>query len=195
MGIAKLFETQKVLRERINYNEPDRFDKLKLALLVEVGECANEWKKFKFWSNRQKPITVKRIECEKCVGTGLSKSMLKDCKDCKGSGTIKINPLLMEYVDGLHFVLELGIEIGSTNFEPTKLISFRDTAIVNDFMSIYYLIVNLDHGELLFDDSDYKTLFNNYIKLGELLRFTWEEIEIAYFEKNAINHERQRLGY
>lgn len=42
MNLAKLFEVQKVLRDRINYNEPDRFNKLVLALLVELGECANE---------------------------------------------------------------------------------------------------------------------------------------------------------
>jgi dimeric dUTPase (all-alpha-NTP-PPase superfamily) len=37
MKLEKLFETQKVLRERINYRGEDRFNKLVLALLVEIG--------------------------------------------------------------------------------------------------------------------------------------------------------------
>jgi dimeric dUTPase (all-alpha-NTP-PPase superfamily) len=36
MNLEKLFQTQKILRDRIGYNEPDRFNKLILALLVEL---------------------------------------------------------------------------------------------------------------------------------------------------------------
>lgn len=50
MNLQKLFDTQKVLRDRIGYEGEDRFEKLILALLVEIGECANEWRGFKFWS-------------------------------------------------------------------------------------------------------------------------------------------------
>lgn len=71
MNLAKLFETQKVLRERINYNEPDRFNKLVLALMVELGACANEQRTWKFWSNDQDPrIKVREGNCNECNGTG-----------------------------------------------------------------------------------------------------------------------------
>lgn len=38
MNLTELFDMQRKLREHINYNEPDRFEKLILALLVELGE-------------------------------------------------------------------------------------------------------------------------------------------------------------
>jgi dimeric dUTPase (all-alpha-NTP-PPase superfamily) len=94
MNLEKLFQTQKVLRDRIGYNEPDRFNKLILALLVELGECANEWRGFKFWSVNQIPHTsAVRVP-----------TMMEEDKEY-------YNPLLEEYVDGLHFVLELGLEL------------------------------------------------------------------------------------
>src|SRR5699024_12342750 len=34
-----------------------------------------------------------------------------------------------------------------------------------------------------------------FLKLGEMLGFTWEQIEESYFAKNKINHERQANGY
>ena len=79
MNLTKLLETQKLLRDRIGYNEPDRFEKLILALLVELGECVNELPEvFKFWSH-------KKNNREKALG---------------------------EYVDVLHFALEVGLELG-----------------------------------------------------------------------------------
>ena len=50
-----------------------------LALLVEIGELANETRSFKFWS--VKPASEKKI-------------------------------ILEEFVDGIHFILSLGIECG-----------------------------------------------------------------------------------
>jgi dimeric dUTPase (all-alpha-NTP-PPase superfamily) len=41
----------------------------------------------------------------------------------------------------------------------------------------------------------YDDLFGNFINLGKLLGFTWDQVEKAYFEKNAINHQRQESGY
>ncbi len=57
----------------------DLVDKKILALLVELGELANETRCFKFWS--------KKAPSEQEV-------------------------ILEEYVDGIHFILSLGIEIG-----------------------------------------------------------------------------------
>jgi dimeric dUTPase (all-alpha-NTP-PPase superfamily) len=83
MNLEKLFQTQKVLRDRIGYNEPDRFNKLILALKVELGECANEWRGFKFWSVNQIPHTsAVRVP-----------TMMEEDKEY-------YNPLLEEYVDG-----------------------------------------------------------------------------------------------
>lgn len=177
MNLAKLFEMQKVLRDRINYNEPDRFNKLVLALLVELGECANEWRGFKFWSQDQEPRTKVIVF---------------------GNGEMK-NPLLEEYVDGKHFLLELGIELGVGAEAIEGYIGNHKKKIGSleyHFGYLYNRISELmDSGSD--EDRQYKLvqIFNAYIGLGYRLGFTWEQIESAYFEKNKINHDRQDSGY
>lgn len=162
MNLSKLFETQNVLRERIGYKGPDRFEKLKLALLVELGECANELPEvFKFWSSKKKNNYEKA---------------------------------LMEYVDGLHFVLEIGLEIHSKFHVPYKRITLRNE-ITKKFNAVYRKAATLDELELLVDDHPYELLVTEYIELGELLGFTWEQVQAAYFSKNYINHQRQDAGY
>lgn len=180
MKLAKMFETQKILRDRINYNEPDRFEKLILALLVEIGECANEWRGFKFWSKSQEP----RIFGVKGVNYG----------------TVTYNPLLEEYVDGLHFVLEIGIEIAEEiQFDVEDY--FKEIAdeisgvnqkcktMTEQFNYIFY------HTTTVNFDFHFPYLFAAYYHLGDMLGFKWEEIETAYYVKNKINHARQENGY
>jgi dimeric dUTPase (all-alpha-NTP-PPase superfamily) len=178
MNLAKLFETQKVLRDRIAYNEPDRFNKLVLALLVELGECANEWRGFKFWSKNQEPCTRK------------SRRPYMDLADADF-----YNPLLEEYVDGLHFILELGIDVGrvKNEFEVDDL--FLPKNAEDSFLEIFHYSSSLIALSVPLRGNLYDELLQSYIFLGELLGFTWEEIEQAYFAKNAINHERQNNGY
>lgn len=176
MNLEKLFEMQKVLRDRIGYNEPDRFNKLILALLVELGECANEWRGFKFWSVNQLPHTsAVRVP-----------TMMEEDKEY-------YNPLLEEYVDGLHFVLELGLEINTNlmNFSK-KVPPVKDPSIIDQFNSLYHRI---SFFWLVGSNDDYLLVFRSYLGLGEMLGFTWEQIEQAYMEKNKINHVRQETGY
>jgi dimeric dUTPase (all-alpha-NTP-PPase superfamily) len=206
VNLTKLFETQKLLRDRINYNEPDRFNKLILALLVELGECANEWRGFKFWSKNQEPRIKEK--CTQCKGKGFyeyfdafemfeSQYSTEPCADCEGTGSAKDkNPLLEEYADCLHFVLDLGIEL---EFEEYKINPFRPRKnIIEQFQDICIQITFLTHEyrtEITTIKHTYKTMFGLFLGLGEMLGFTWEQIEQAYFEKNAINHKRQEEGY
>lgn len=183
MNLEKLFQAQKFLRDRIGYNEPDRLNKLILALLVELGECANEWRGFKFWSVNQLPHTsAVRVP-----------AMMEEDKEY-------YNPLLEEYVDGLHFIFELGIEIAEEiQFEvrdyfeeiedEIRTESQKSKTITEQFNYVYYLSSNTGL------DSNYHYLFAAYYHLGEMLGFTWEQIEQAYFAKNEINHQRQEDGY
>lgn len=212
MNLAKLFEIQKVLRDRIGYEGEDRFEKLVLALQVEIGECANEWRGFKFWSKDQKP----RLKggCPECKGQGevfnSSPNIfdMVDCYSCKGKGYIN-EPLLEEYVDGLHFVLELGLEeyedhdvklpIAKWNLE-TNLIKYP--TISKQFNKLFNEVGILEDSVTdneFYDASDVEDAFENlirmYIGLGEMLGFTWEQIEQAYYAKNQVNHERQNSGY
>lgn len=161
MNLTKLFETQKILRDRIGYNEPDRFDKLILALLVEIGECANEVRCFKFWSH--KPSSEKKV-------------------------------ILEEYVDGLHFVLELGLEREETTvtkpYDESWIIK-RGT-VTKQFNALFDKVSNFSEWKAV---GNYANVLDYYLGLGEMLGFTWEEIEEAYFTKNKINHKRQEEGY
>jgi dimeric dUTPase (all-alpha-NTP-PPase superfamily) len=193
MNLTRLFETQKQLMQRIEENHPaqqgeNRFYKRLLALLVEVGECANEWRGFKFWSNNQKPRL--EIKCQACDGAGLFDFGDKQelCAYCSGTG-IQSKPLLEEYVDGLHFVLELAIVLEVVlNFDDIRV--YKSDSIEHQFIKLYREITNL-----WIEHEFYLELLNTYIGLGEMLGFAWEQIEHAYLEKNAVNHQRQEDGY
>ncbi|MFP3722121.1 dUTP diphosphatase [Niallia circulans] len=184
MNLQKLFDTQKVLRDRIGYEGEDRFEKLILALLVEIGECANEWRGFKFWSKDQEPRTSMNT-CNHCNRLGR-----KACTGCYGK--LYKNPLLEEYVDGLHFILELGIELEFVDFHLIGKINRPSNEIIEMFTDVYGDVLLIQKTK---NKVHYSILFEEYLLLGELLGFTWEEIETAYFEKNKVNHERQNTGY
>jgi dimeric dUTPase (all-alpha-NTP-PPase superfamily) len=182
MNLEKLFETQKVLRERINYQGEDRFNKLVLALLVELGECANEWRGFKFWSKDQEPRT---------------KVQLFPNSDGTAPDWNNKNPLLEEYVDGLHFVLELGLELKVNPVTLTVLIKFNKKVgtIEEQFGYLYYTISKLMDPGCDIDLVKYYHIIQAFIGLGNHLDFTWEQVEQAYYDKNKINHVRQDEGY
>lgn len=178
MDLQKLFQTQKVLRDRIDYNEPDRFNKLILALIVETGECANEQRSWKFWSQDQTPRTHK------------ARGAYMDIEDAEF-----YNPLLEEYVDKLHFILEIGLEL---NYTDIQVWPYKEKNIVNQFIELTGRTYNL-YFQNRISGAVYKEMYENlfctFLGLGEMLGFTWEQIEQAYFEKNRINHQRQEVGY
>ncbi|MFP7202720.1 dUTP diphosphatase, partial [Lysinibacillus halotolerans] len=94
MNLQKLFEAQRVLDEHILNEHPvqeneNRLEKKILALQVELGECANEWRGFKFWSTDQEPRTRKYLTDYTEQDSHL------------GVGAVWVNPLLEEYVDCL----------------------------------------------------------------------------------------------
>jgi dimeric dUTPase (all-alpha-NTP-PPase superfamily) len=105
------------------------------------------------------------------------------------------NPLLEEYVDGLHFVLEIGIEVMQEDVKPILNRIRLGDSITKKFNAIYGLAAKLDVVFMLLDTSIYEQFLTEYVELGEDLGFTWEEIEQAYFAKNKINHVRQATGY
>jgi len=181
MDIKNYFELQKQLDapivEKHNLQNVDLFPKKKLAFKDELSELLHEWRGHKFWSLDQKPRT-------KVVR---NPTMMEEDKEY-------YNPLLGEYVDGLHFVLSVGLEKGWEDYivRAFNVIPVPETVDVKDET------VDVFNG--LFENpitspADYVRLMRDYAYLGGLLRFTNEEIEIAYLEKNALNHTRQVLNY
>ncbi|KZN96472.1 hypothetical protein AZI98_08550 [Aeribacillus pallidus] len=200
MNLSKLFELQRQLDERIEREHPrqdgeDRLAKKILALQVEIGELANEARFFKYWSNNQKPRTLAYDECP--CGTDYGSCDEYGCSD----GLLKYNPLLEEYVDCLHFILSIGLEIiqqDSIDIEIEKWKSCgmaESETIVWQFLSIMYMTNEVYYGEYGEEGIlSYELLFAKFIHLGEMLGFTWSEIEQAYMKKNAENHRRQDSG-
>jgi dimeric dUTPase (all-alpha-NTP-PPase superfamily) len=198
---------QRQLDEHIEKEHPrepgeDRLAKKILALMVELGELANEWRGFKFWSNDQKPRTEVKIPCRFCSGAGKGyfcgneyTGHKEQCIYCHGTGVEKIqNRLLEEYVDCLRFILSIGLEIiepECINLKKWNLV--KEQTIVEQFLSVMSEVNELCHGE--YEPSDYEFLFAKFVHLGEMLGFTWEQIEEAYIRKNAVNHQRQESGY
>ncbi len=202
MNLTKLFETQAALDEHIMQEHPElrgqnNLDWKLLALQVELGECANEWRGFKKWSNNQEPRTVERLTSYYAAQQGLTR-----------------NPLLEEYVDCLHFILSIGLEdhtyvqfgdkfSGPVGLELTEgfgVIKYHN--ITTQFLYLFNQIGNLTDcileremsmGDEIFEQ--YKQTWQVFVGLGEMLGFTWEQVEEAYYAKNKVNHERQNAGY
>lgn len=163
MQLKKLFEMQKALdshiEEKHQLQNEDLFDRKVLALLVEIGELANETRCFKFWS--VKPSSEKAV-------------------------------ILEEFVDGIHFILSLGIECGFHQM-TIHLKDHQSTAGVTEQFLLIYEAISVFQKSKGFDD--YLRVFEAYMQLAGLLGFNREEIEEAYFRKNEVNYQRQQNNY
>lgn len=104
---------------------------------------------------------------------------------------------LKEYVDGLHFILSIGLELGIT--EIYNLSAKKDSDLIFMFMDVNELSIILMQydieGNETYKSIAYIDMFGKFLGLGEMLGFTWEQIEEAYMQKNAENHARQERGY
>jgi len=216
MNLTKLFETQRILDARIMEKHlelvgQNNIEWKILALQVELAECANEWRGFKKWSNDQEPRLNKKVECFVCDGTGDEnfEFVQEDaegnggheyihCENCEGTGYDgTMNPLLVEYVDCLHFILSIGIEINKTSKNDLSGIRYPESTDESESFTKDDVIATFSH---VFKNTwnvhaDYRFLVAEFMRLGNMLGFTWEQIEQAYYDKNAINHTRQDTGY
>ncbi|GGJ68484.1 dimeric dUTPase (all-alpha-NTP-PPase superfamily) [Anoxybacillus voinovskiensis] len=201
MNLRKLFEMQRQLDEYIEQKHPrkegeDRLAKKILALQVELGELANEWRGFKFWSNDQEPRTIaERGVCVHCAGTGNAffdddEEEWEDCPYCKGEGEEIYNPLLEEYVDCLHFLLSIGLDENIGTLEWEQIEPLKRESIIEQFIDLFDCTVRLKT-----DITEYVVIWGYFIGLSEMLGYTWEQIEEAYIQKHAENIARQERGY
>lgn len=161
MNWEKLYEMQKELDSYIQANHAlqveELFDKKVLALLVEIGELANETRCFKFWSKK---------------------------------GPSESSVILEEYVDGLHFILSLGIDKGLQldNVDSIQL----DLDVTSLFHQIYQCIQIFKETP---SQTTYQQLFATFLCLGQQLGFSEDAIIQAYIDKNQINFNRQDQNY
>ncbi|MFC7321100.1 dUTP diphosphatase [Halobacillus campisalis] len=146
---AHIMETQKM-------KEVSVIDDKILALLVEVGELANETRCFKFWS--AKPSSEKSV-------------------------------ILEEYVDGLHFILSLGLDLQFYYKEASLSLKKRET---DAFLDIF---TSIEHFKQEKSEASYQHLFRSYLELGNTLGFSEKDLQTAYQKKNEVNFQRQDEGY
>lgn len=223
MNLSKLFETQDVLDERIvkekGLEGQDLLPMKILALQAELGELANEWRGFKYWSENNKPRTrvdsttsdrrdfdyFQCFRCDETLALADGKEYLgtlyADCPQCdiEMHAMKARNPLLEEYVDCLHFILTIGLSLGMHSEDLTIDSDFASGNPVVTFMAMFdnvSVLTSFVHHSTLADlVFAYEAMLNLFIGLGEMLGFTWEQVEAAYYAKNQINHERQATGY
>ncbi|SFP71776.1 dUTP diphosphatase [Salibacterium halotolerans] len=157
----QLFAIQRELDERIlkehNLNRGEIHAEKMLALLVEIGELANETRCFKYWS--KKPASDRDVIAE-------------------------------EYVDGLHFILSLGLDGGWE--EVPEAGGNPGAGVTEQFHRVYETALSLKET---FSKEYFLDLFEAYITLGYKLGFSKEDMEAAYLQKNEANHQRQEEGY
>jgi dimeric dUTPase (all-alpha-NTP-PPase superfamily) len=163
MEFIEWFQMQKQLDQFIeseNHLENEElFERKVMALLVEIGELANETRCFKFWS--KKPASDRDV-------------------------------ILEEFVDGVHFILSIGIELGFNHQNLQILTSETKENLTTLFLDVYNRVCKLRMSKSI---RDFKILTEQFFQIGTKLGFSIEEVQQAYLSKNEINYERQRQGY
>lgn len=104
--------------------------------------------------------------------------------------------ILEEYVDGIHFLLSIGIEYGYDDQFSIDYSSANVKGSNNELVEMFFLV--MESILLLRNEGErarYEQLFQSYLKLGSLLGFQTNDINRAYLKKNEVNHQRQDEGY
>lgn len=107
--------------------------------------------------------------------------------------------ILEEFVDCLHFILSIGLELEFDFLNFSSLEISYDNSSVNSDLELTKAFLELFEQIILFKNDlgfeSYKVLFQDLLNLAHLLGFKICEIEDAYYRKNQINHKRQEEGY
>ncbi|WP_101844570.1 dUTP diphosphatase [Halobacillus sp. Marseille-P3879] len=97
--------------------------------------------------------------------------------------------VLEEYVDGLHFILSLGLDL-DLRYQSVPLADHSSKT--NAFLNVFTSIEQFKHTQ---DRDSYQQMFEAYLTLGQALGITELELQHAYKEKNQVNFQRQNQGY
>lgn len=101
--------------------------------------------------------------------------------------------VLEEYVDGIHFIISLGIFLKYSSVAQTQVLEYaNDISLTECFLDIYNSTSNLCHDLSL---DIYQQLLSKFLGLGLKLGYSYSEILNAYYAKNKINYLRQENKY
>lgn len=101
---------------------------------------------------------------------------------------------LVEYVDGIHFILSLAVDLGIDDFRilNAEVLTYTKPSFLEQVLYLYTIPNKLSK---LPSQRWIEILMAAYIGLGQLIGFEWEEVVQAYHAKNKINHDRQEANY
>ncbi|SIS51362.1 dUTP diphosphatase [Salimicrobium flavidum] len=94
-----------------------------------------------------------------------------------------------EYVDGLHFLLSLGIE---TDTYVKSVDASKHSSKTEAFLAVYGRLEAWKRNRSV---QTYQELFDSYVSLAKTLEISEEEMKEAYLKKHEENYERQNRGY
>lgn len=168
MDLEKLLDMQKKLDKAILDNPGIKeysLENIKLALLVEVGELANEVKCFKYWEEN-KEINRERVldEFADCLYFALS--LENELHQIDNFQNFNVEEIVLK-------VKELEESFGKPSDHEVNI----------RFIKVY--------EKILVGDEILKTI----IAIGIFLGFDANEMEKIYIVKNKINYQRQQEGY
>lgn len=197
-----------LLQKRLDNVILGRFENLKYnnnlfwkvnALQAEIGELLQEWQGFKMWKVNKIPKI--RSKCFFCDGYGQMIEQNSTCPACDGMKVF--NPILEEYIDCLHFLLSIGLEVNVEyniiEFNPfsyEKLKKSDLNEVLFRWVRRFYLSIKESiFTEIKVNNDDYGRILSTFIAIGFILGFGWNEIVRTYVLKNKKNHERQNNYY
>ncbi|KEI18278.1 dUTP diphosphatase [Clostridium haemolyticum] len=171
MILREMFNQQAKLDKRIirehDLEGKDLFNNTVVSLIVELGECSNEVRFFKYWSNKgSSPKEVIAEEYADVLHFALS------IGNMIGGDLIKEHNYIAR--------MELGDLCEDFIYITNSLCSLKSAR-------------NKKHKDLT--EYLYIEMVQALLGFGYKLGFTDKEIEMAYYKKNAINFKRQDQGY
>lgn len=204
--IKQLWEELKPLQKELDNHiftkrglkQSEIIEKEILALLVELGECANEWRGFKYWSDDTEPVGL-ISECTSCNNAYVGE--IDYCEGCFDEYTVKIsteisNPLLEELIDVMHFTLSIE---NYYEFEGSGYGAIKQFTVESQFRELFRHISKLEVEKevrgIPYNLNNLTIIRGHVIGLIEMLGFTTDQIEKAYYEKNKENFRRQAQNY
>ncbi|MBM7644773.1 dimeric dUTPase (all-alpha-NTP-PPase superfamily) [Scopulibacillus daqui] len=102
--------------------------------------------------------------------------------------------ILEEYVDGVHFLLSIGLDLEFNHVEQL-IQQFKQISRGSLTEHFHAVIEKINRLSEEITQDHYQELYNEYLSLGIVLGFSSNDMIDAYFKKNQINHERQQSSY
>ncbi|RHW38720.1 dUTPase [Lysinibacillus yapensis] len=105
----------------------------------------------------------------------------------------EMDKALEETADSFHFVLSLGNDLGIDPEQVAKQPARVYKDLTEQFIALSYAAVCI----AMFNERQlyYFETISLFKGLVNLLGFTEEQLEEAYYDKNKVNHERQATNY